>query len=120
MADRPPASRPAATGLTGLRALLPWLRPYLGRTALALACLLAAAAATLAVPVLLKGVVDAGFGGDPTLRRGELARSFLLLFAASIVLAAFTAGRYYLVTWLGERVIADVRTAVYARVLQQS
>jgi ATP-binding cassette subfamily B protein len=120
MADRPPASRPAATGLTGLRALLPWLRPYLGRTALALACLLAAAAATLAVPVLLRGGVDAGFGGDPTLRRGELARSFLLLFAASIVLAAFTAGRYYLVTWLGERVIADVRSAVYARVLQQS
>jgi ATP-binding cassette subfamily B protein len=120
MSDRPPASRPAAAGLSGLGALLPWLRPYRTRTALAVAFLLAAAAATLVVPVLLRGVVDAGFGGDPGLRRSGLVRSFLLLFAASVVLAAFTAARYYMVTWLGERVIADVRSAVYARVLQQS
>ena len=120
MADRPAASRPPASGLSGLRRLLPWLRPYLGRTALATLFLLAAAAATLVVPVLLKGVIDAGFGGDPALRQGQLARSFLWLFAASVAMAAFTAGRYYMVTWLGERVIADVRNAVYARVLQQS
>ena len=120
MADRPAASRPTAAGLAGLRALLPWLRPYLGRSALAVLCLLAAAAATLVVPVLLKGVIDAGFGGEPTIRQGRLIRGFLALFGASTVLAAFTAARYYLVTWLGERVIADVRAAVYARVLQHS
>jgi ATP-binding cassette subfamily B protein len=120
MPDRPPASRPAATGVSGLGRLLPWLRPYLGRTAIGVACLLAAAAATLAVPVLLKGVIDAGFTGDPAARQSELGRSFLLLFGASVVLALFTAGRYYLVTWLGERVIADLRNAVYARVLSQS
>jgi ATP-binding cassette subfamily B protein len=120
MADRPPASRPPAAGIAGLRRLLPWLRPYLGRAALAVAFLLAAAAATLSVPMLLKGVIDAGFGGDPGVRAVQLGRSFLWLFAASVVLAAFTAARYYMVTWLGERVIADVRGAVYARVLQQS
>ncbi|MCX7230977.1 MAG: ABC transporter transmembrane domain-containing protein [Burkholderiales bacterium] len=120
MADRPPASRPPAAGLSGLGVLLPWLRPYLGRTALATLFLLAAAAATLAVPVLLRGVIDAGFGGDPAVRAVELGRSFLWLFAASAVLAGFTSLRYYMVTWLGERVIADVRSAVYARVLGQS
>ncbi|MFZ4757622.1 MAG: ABC transporter transmembrane domain-containing protein, partial [Burkholderiaceae bacterium] len=106
--------------MSGLGVLLPWLRPYLGRTALALLFLLSAAAATLVVPVLLRGVIDAGFGGDPGLRRAELGRSFLLLFGASVVLAAFTSARYYMVTWLGERIIADVRTAVYSRVLTQS
>jgi ATP-binding cassette subfamily B protein len=119
MADRPPTSRPSSARLSGLGALLPWLRPYLGRTAFAMLCLLAAAGATLVVPVLLRGVIDAGFGGDPALRATELGRSFLLLFVASIVLAVFTAARYYSVTWLGERVIADIRSAVYARVLQQ-
>lgn len=120
MSDRPPVSRPPAAGLTGLAALWPWLRPYTLRTLLATVFLLAAAAATLVVPVLLKGVIDAGFGGDPAARAAELGRSFLLLFAASVGLAAFTSARYYMVTWLGERVIADVRAAVYARVLTQS
>jgi len=120
MADRPPQSRPAAAGVAGLGRLLPWLRPYWARTLLAVVFLLAAAATTLAVPVLLKGVIDAGFGGDPTARLALLGRSFLWLFAASVLLAGFTAARYYLVTWLGERVIADVRSAVYSRVLAQS
>jgi len=120
MVDRPAAARTPASGLSGLRRLLPWLRPYVGRTVLATLFLLAAAAATLVVPVLLKGVIDAGFGGDPALRQQQLARSFLWLFGASVAMAAFTAARYYMVTWLGERVIADVRSAVYSHVLQQS
>ena len=119
-ASRPQASRPPAAGLSGLGVLLPWLRPYLGRTALATVFLLAAAGATLTVPILLRDVIDAGFGGDPATRATQLGHSFLWLFAASAVLAGFTSLRYYMVTWLGERVIADVRSAVYARVLQQS
>jgi ATP-binding cassette subfamily B protein len=120
MADRPAAARTPASGLSGLRRLLPWLKPYAGRTVLATLFLLAAAAATLIVPVLLKGVIDAGFGGDPAQRQQQLAQSFLWLFGASVAMAGFTAARYYMVTWLGERVIADVRSAVYAHVLQQS
>ena len=120
MADRPPASRPAGAGLSGLTLLLPWLRPYLGRTLLATLFLLAAAGATLVVPTLLKGVIDAGFGGDPVARQAEIGRSFLLLFGAALLLAVFSALRYYMVTWLGERLTTDVRNAVYARVLTQS
>lgn len=100
--------------------MLPWLRPYAGRTALAMVFLLAAAAATLVVPVLLRGVIDTGFGGDVLARHDAVRRSFLLLFGAALLMAGFTAGRYYMVTWLGERVIADLRNAVYARVLSQS
>jgi ATP-binding cassette subfamily B protein len=119
MSDRPPASLAPGARLSGLRALLPWLRPYAGRSLLAAVFLLGAAAATLLVPVLLGGVIDAGFGGDPAARVTQLRGRFLLLFGAAIALAAFTAVRYYLVTWLGERVIADIRCAVYARILQQ-
>lgn len=115
-----PAPVAPARRLAGLGLLLPWLRPYLGRTAIAVLCLLAAAAATLIVPALLKGVIDTGFGGDPALREAELERRFLLLFGAAAVLALFSAGRYYMMTWLGERVIADLRNAVYARVVTQS
>jgi len=120
MANRPPASRPPSSNLSGLALLLPWLRPYLARTGLATVFLMAAAGATLVVPVLLKGVIDAGFGGDAALRQDGITRSFLLLFGASVLLAVFSAGRYYMVTWLGERVISDLRNAVYARVLTQS
>ncbi len=100
--------------------MLPWLRPYAGRTALAMMFLLAAAAATLVVPVLLRGVIDTGFGGDVLARHDAVRRSFLMLFGAALLMAGFTAARYYMVTWLGERVIADLRNAVYARVLSQS
>ena len=113
------SDRTAPAPLSGLVGLAPWLQPYRTRTALALVFLLAAAAATLLVPVLLGKVIDTGFGGDPELRARLLQGRFLELFSAAVALAAFTALRYYLVTWLGERVIADLRSAVYARVLQQ-
>ena len=109
-----------AARLSGLGRLTPWLRPYVGRTVLATVFLLAAAAATLAVPVLLRGVIDTGFGGDVLARHDAVRRSFLMLFGAALLMAVFTAARYYMVTWLGERVIADLRNAVYARVLSQS
>jgi ATP-binding cassette, subfamily B, bacterial len=115
------ASRPAATRITGLWRLLPWLKPYLPQVAIALGCLLVSAAATLSVPLLLKGVIDAGFADtEAAVRQAELGRRFLGLVAAALVLAIFTSGRYYVVTWLGERVIADLRKAVYGRVLTQS
>ena len=107
--------------ITGLLRLLPWLRPYLPRLAIALLMLLTAAGATLSVPVLLRGVIDAGFSApDSTVAAAEAGRRFLWLFGASVLLAFATAGRYYMVTWLGERVIADLRRAVYERVLVQS
>ncbi len=114
-----PTGRPQQR-LSGLGLLVPWLRPYRGRVVLAIILLLAAAAATLSMPILLRGVIDTGFSGDAVLRQTNVTNKFLLLGAAALAMALFTAGRYYMVTWLGERVIADLRGAVYARVLTQS
>lgn len=100
-----------------LFALFPFLRPYAGRWALAFLALVTSAGATLALPVAFKYLIDRGFAaGD----RAHIDRYFLALFAVSLVLAGATALRFYLVSWLGERVTADLRRAVYGHVLEMS
>ncbi|WP_144114130.1 ABC transporter transmembrane domain-containing protein [Paraburkholderia sp. BCC1886] len=100
-----------------LFALFPFLRPYAGRWALAFFALVTSAGATLVLPVAFKYLIDRGFAaGD----RSHIDRYFLALFAVSLVLAAATALRFYLVSWLGERVTADLRRAVYDHVLRMS
>jgi len=104
-----------------LSGLLPFLRPYRGRIALALFFLVMAAAATLVFPLALRGLID---GGLTAAGKGEqlmaLRTHFLELFGVAAALGLFSAGRFYMVSWLGERVTADLRNAVYAHVLQQS
>jgi ATP-binding cassette subfamily B protein len=113
-----------AKSVRALRALLPFLRPYRGRIALALVFLLAAAAATLAAPFAVKLLVDRGLAAPAelsTVERLALVREhFALLFAVAVALGVFTAARFFMVTWIGERVTADLRQAVYAHVLTQS
>lgn len=113
----PPTPARAPQSLTGL---LPFLRPYRGRIALALLFLLLAAAATLVFPVALRAMIDRGLAGEPGERLVALRGHFLLLFAVAVALGLFSAFRFYLVSWLGERVTADLRNAVYAHVLEQS
>jgi ATP-binding cassette, subfamily B, bacterial len=103
-----------------LSGLLPFVRPYRGRIALAGLFLLLAAAATLAFPVALRTMIDQGIAAEPGTRVLALRGQFLLLFAVAIGLGLFSACRFYLVSWLGERVTADLRNAVYAHVLEQS
>lgn len=104
-----------------LRALLPFLSPYRGRIALALLFLLLAALATLAVPVALKSLIDQGLvAASPGERAMALRGHFGALFAVGAALGLFSAARFYCVTWLGERITADLRSAVYAHVLRQS
>ncbi|MBB5690311.1 ATP-binding cassette domain-containing protein [Roseomonas alkaliterrae] len=99
----------ARRGVASLRMLLPFLRPYLPRALGAAAALLAAAGLTLAVGQGLKHIIDDGFtGGAAALDRAALAMGAII---AALGLA--TALRYYLVTWLGERVAADLRRAVF-------
>jgi ATP-binding cassette subfamily B protein len=104
-----------------LSGLLPFLRPYRGRIALALLFLVLAASATLLFPVALRGLID---GGATSAGRADkvlaLREHFLQLFAVAVALGMFSAARFYMVSWLGERVTADLRTAVYAHVLEQS
>ncbi|MEO8063990.1 MAG: ABC transporter transmembrane domain-containing protein [Pseudomonadota bacterium] len=107
--------RPKGKSLKPLRALLPFLAPYNGRMFIALLALLVAAAAMLALPQALKNVIDEGFSAA---NAAAVDRYFLLLLAAAAVFAAFAALRMYLVNWIGERVVADLRSAVYQRVIR--
>ncbi|MCC2673300.1 MAG: putative type multidrug transport system, ATP-binding and permease component [Ramlibacter sp.] len=114
---QPPEPTRSPQSLTGL---LPFLRPYRVRIALAVVFLLLAAAAMLAFPVALRTLVDQGMAADPGTRLVALREHFLLLFAVAVALGLFSAGRFYVVSWLGERVTADLRSAVYGHVLEQS
>jgi ATP-binding cassette subfamily B protein len=109
-----PADRPKAKSLNPLRALAPFLRPYRGVLIAAIAALLAASGALLALPVALKQIVNAMSVADA----GTINQYFLGFLAAAVIYGMFAALRFYLVTWLGERVVADVRTAVYRRVVR--
>ena len=104
-----------------LSGLLPFLRPYRGRIALALIFLTLAAGTTLVFPLALGRLVDAGLAPmEPAARAQALQGNFYLLFAVAVALGLFSAARYYMVSWIGERVTADLRSAVYAHVLRQS
>jgi ATP-binding cassette subfamily B protein len=114
MAETKPRSPQSLSGL------LPFLRPYRGHIALAALFLLLAAGAMLAFPVALRGMIDGGLAAPPGERLVALRGHFLALFGVAVALGLFSAGRFYLVSWLGERVSADLRSAVYGHVLQQS
>ncbi|MBK7615446.1 MAG: ATP-binding cassette domain-containing protein [Burkholderiales bacterium] len=116
-----PSDRPQAKSPRSLSGLLPFLQPYRGRILLAVAFMVLAAAATLVLPVALKSLVDEGIvAASPGERAMALRGHFGALFGVGAALGLFSAMRFYMVTWLGERVTADLRNAVYAHVVQQS
>ncbi|MGE0585877.1 MAG: ABC transporter transmembrane domain-containing protein [Flavobacteriaceae bacterium] len=103
--------------LSPLKRLWPFVSRYPGRLSIALVALIVAAMATLAVPLALRRVIDAGFAqGDPAL----VNRYFAVMIAVVAVLALASASRYYFVTWLGERVVADIRKGVFTHILTLS
>src|SRR6202045_4151469 len=110
-----PEERPPAKSLHPLLALLPFLRPYWGMMAAGSFALLIAAGAQLALPLALRQLIDHGIAGRDA---GTINRWFLGFLAAAVVFGVFAALRFYLVTWVGERVVADLRTAVYRRVVR--
>ncbi|MFO1271657.1 MAG: ABC transporter transmembrane domain-containing protein [Rubrivivax sp.] len=116
-----PAGAAPARQVKSLSGLLPFLRPYRGRIALAGLFLLLAAASTLAFPLALKSLIDQGLvAADPGNRVMGLRDHFLALFGVGAALGVFSAARFYMVSWLGERITADLRNAVYAHVVRQS
>lgn len=116
-----PSSTRAQSSPKSLSGLTPFLSPYLGRILLSLVFLLLAAAATLAFPLALRNLIDGGLlASDHGNRAMALQGHFLALFGVAIALGIFSAARFYMVSWLGERVTADLRNAVYNHVLQQS
>ena len=100
-----------------LFSLIPFLTPYASRWLLTFVALTVAAVATLTLPVAFRYLIDAGFSTD---QAGHIDKYFLALFGLSVVLAVATALRFYYVSWLGERVTADLRSAVYAHVVKMS
>ena len=115
MSNRSSSDRPAAKSLKPLRTLWPFITPYYRTLIAALSALLIASAAMLAMPVALRYLIDNGFIAQDL---GTVNRYFGWFLAATVVFSLFAAMRYYLVTWLGERVVADIRNAVYARVIR--
>jgi ATP-binding cassette subfamily B protein len=97
--------------------LIPFVAQYRGRAIAALVALTAAAAATLAVPIAVRRMIDNGF--DAT-RAGLIDQYFGVMIVVVAILAGASAMRYYLVTTLGERVVADLRDAVFERVTSLS
>jgi ATP-binding cassette, subfamily B, bacterial len=89
---------------------------YPGRVILALIALTITAAATLAIPAYFKLIIDEGFsaGGD----LDQIERAFQLMMTVVVVLALGTAMRFYFVSWLGERVVADIREKVQDNLLR--
>ncbi|MDP9064570.1 MAG: ABC transporter transmembrane domain-containing protein [Pseudomonadota bacterium] len=108
------ADRPSAKTLSPLRALIPFLRPYRAMMLAALGALLVATVAMLALPVALRQLIDHGLATRDTTTTNSVFLGFL---AAAVIFGVFAALRFYLVTWLGERVVADLRSAVYRRVI---
>jgi ATP-binding cassette subfamily B protein len=109
------SERPKSRTLKPLRALLPFVRRYQGRLLLALLALLVAAAALLALPRAIGLVIDRGMTARDS---ATINRYFLLFVGAAAFYGVFAALRFYLVTWIGERVVADLRAAVYRRVIR--
>src|SRR3569623_174527 len=120
MATSPLASAAKASPRS-LSGLLPFVRPYWGRIALAGQFHVMAAVAALVFPVALRGLSDGGLSAaDKGRQLVALREQFLELFGVAVALGMFSAARFYMVSWLGERVTADLRTAVYSHVLEQS
>jgi ATP-binding cassette, subfamily B, bacterial len=109
------AQRPRAKSLNPLRALIPFLRPYRAVLIFAMGALLIASAAMLALPVALRQLIDHGITAG---NAATINRYFFGFLGAALIYGVFAALRFYLVTWLGERVVADLRTAVYQRVVR--
>jgi len=99
--------------LAALRLLLPLLRPYAGRAALAAVALLLAAGLVLLLGQGVRRLIDQGFAGGP----GALDHAALVTGAVVAALAVSTAVRFYAVSWLGERVAADLRKRAFAHTI---
>ena len=101
--------------LRPLRRLLPFLAPYRWRVAAALAALTLSASTVLALGVGLETLIDNGLSGR---NAALLDRALLVMLAVVAVLALASFARFYFVSWIGERVIADLRESVYRHVVR--
>ena len=116
------SARPKGRSLSSLRMIWQFASRYPGRIACAALALLVAAAATSGVPWAFKLIIDKGFGAGGIGGGGTsgIARWFEYLLLLVVVMALATATRFYFVSWLGERTVADIRLAVHRNLLRLS
>ncbi|RYY76736.1 MAG: ATP-binding cassette domain-containing protein [Gammaproteobacteria bacterium] len=103
--------------LNPLLGLAPFLKPYWLRWIWTFLALIIAAGATLTLPIAFRYLIDSGFSSG---KSEHIDQYFLALFGLSVILAIATALRFYFVSWLGERVTADIRSAIYSHILRMS
>jgi ATP-binding cassette subfamily B protein len=115
----PPANRPKGRSVRNLRMVWSFALRYPGRIAIAALALLVAAGAWSAVPYGFKLIIDKGFASGAGTSR-DIARWFEYLLLLVGVMALSTAVRFYYVSWLGERTVADIRLAVHRNLLRLS
>ncbi len=108
-------NRPKGTSIKPLRAIAPFIRPYLGTLFLAIGALLVASGAFLALPVAVRYVIDFGFSAEDA---ATVDRYFYGFLGVALLFGIFGAARSYFLSWLGERVVADIRDAVYRHVIR--
>jgi ATP-binding cassette subfamily B protein len=106
--------RTKSRSLRPLRRLFPFLWPYRWRIGIALTALIISSAATLVLPAAGRGLIDHGFDAKAAAR---ISQYFLAFVAVAAVMGISGATRFYFVTWIGERVVADIRKAVFDNVL---
>ena len=125
MRPKSPSQNDPPRHLSALAGLWPFLQPYRVRIALAFVLLCLASATILIVPLAFRDLIDFGFGQGVQVSGGLLGAlsldgHFIALFGLASFWALAVATRFYTVSWIGERATADLRSAVYARVLAQS
>ena len=109
-----PAPTKTKARIGSLRALWPFIRQHQILFMAWLLALAASSAATLALPVAFKTMIDQGFSSG---RGADIDRAFLFGFAVAAALALATAARFFFVSMLGERVVADLRERLYAHLI---
>jgi len=110
--DDAPASTPPLRRLGSLRTLWPFVRRHSGLFTAWLLALAVSSAATLSLPPAVKQMIDHGFTSG-----GQINRAFALLMLVAVVMALGTAARFYFVSLLGEKVVADLRSQLYAHLI---
>ncbi|WP_313053845.1 ABC transporter transmembrane domain-containing protein [Stenotrophomonas cyclobalanopsidis] len=111
--DETSAATPPLRRLGSLRTLWPFVRRHSGLFTAWLLALAVSSAATLSLPPAVKQMIDHGFSSG-----GQINRAFALLMLVAVVMALGTAARFYFVSLLGEKVVADLRSQLYAHLIQ--
>ncbi|WP_282294792.1 ABC transporter transmembrane domain-containing protein [Stenotrophomonas sp. PS02289] len=112
MTDTAASPAPPLRRLGSLGTLWPFVRRHIGLFSAWLVALAVSSAATLSLPPAVKQMIDHGFSSN-----GDINRAFALLFLVAVVMALATAARFFFVSLLGEKVVADLRSQLYAHLI---